>query len=134
MNWFDFTVNELFYECINFSERIYLFVYISNRNISGNYLFIIWKDKFNWTYFISLWLRFGNTWYWSKTLEFTVETNVFLQRLNGKLMVNGHIWSLLSKLNLWNGLLRTFWSFYFELLLICLDVPLFLFFNVSVSG
>ena len=28
-----------------------------------------------------------------------------------------------------NGLLRTFWSFYFEILLICLDVPLFLFFQ-----
>ena len=35
------------------------------------------KIKLIVNYFIRLWLRFANTWYWSKTIEFTVETNVF---------------------------------------------------------
>ena len=60
-------------------------------------------------------MRFVNTWYWLKTIEFRVELNV------------------LSWRDLWNGLLKKFFKFsYFEILLICLDVPLFFFSLISV--
>ena len=42
---------------------------------------------------ITLRLRFVNTWYWLKTIEFRVELNVFSWR------------------DLWNSLLKNFWNF-----------------------
>ena len=117
-----FPINELFYEFITLVKEFIIFQYY--------YL----KNKFNSIYFISLWLRFVNTWYWSKTLEFTVETNVFSCRdLTVILMVNGHIWTLLSKLTLWNGLLRTFLKFLFRITIDLFRYASVFVFSISVS-